>query len=590
MSDKSRRSSGGSGRGLAEPQLHSSRRASPRSRSGGNDSGERQAQRRSNSGGLNDKERGRDAVPTSGRHHSRSGSDGSMGDKYHPRRSGSGSSRAFTKSPVSEQMKATPLRNSNGRQENSRSRRDYSQERGKAVSHDELLHLLRKKGSLTDIRPDMYRLDLKQKDDLRFLYETQHRVDPELVPISKHITPGKWKQMNQSHIFDPPPPPTPQKKPTSDKKKDGLGTIARFLLNAEDQTKSPARGRSHRHCNASGSALWLFGGNDSNGVGENINDPRFISPRRGTRLVPNHPSDQLGRDLLAREPLSGEIAPRHGVRTMKAVQAFEATQPKLTLPPRKQSARFTNAMRTHSAGGDNDILGVRGRREHMMRRSRSASVPSNDPYGHEEEDRTMRPRSSKPRSTRSQTSSRRSETRSETRSQTRSECSMERRSNAPFGEEEESRVNRTRRHHGSSHHSSRHNSSSCGSVTSSPSVKNTKRPHSHSSRRSDSGRGSHRRNDGTESYVSSSYETGSYTTSAMWEEEERHHQKLRNHRQSEDLLVSPRIRTGRARVPGHSITASHIVFGDERPLKSPRVVKQSTQLRSPQMHNILTWA
>ncbi|KAH9601880.1 hypothetical protein LSM04_009074 [Trypanosoma melophagium] len=568
MSEKSRRNSVGSGRGVAtQPELHTSRRASLRSRSLGNGSGEHYSQGSLRSGDMKDNMRGRKAVPTSARNRDRSGS---IGDKCRPQRAGSNSSRAFTKSPGSDQVRGTPLRVSNGVHEKSRNGRGNSRERQKSLTRDELLHLLRQGGPLTDIRPDMYRLDLSQKDDLRFLYETQHRVDPELVPITKHITPSRWKQMNESHIFDPPPTPKPRKPSASDEKKnDGLGSLARFLLNAEDQAKSPAKGRGHRHCDESGSALWLFGGNDNNGIEGNVNTPRHTPLRIGKRLVPNHSSDHLGRDLLAREPLTGEIVTRHGVRTIKTVQAFESTQPKLTLPPRRQSARFTNAMRTHSAAADNDIFGVRKRREHMAHRSRSASVPSNDPYGTEDGDGVSR----------RQRSSRRSEA--------SSKCVTERQSNAPFGEEEGRRVSRTRGRQSSSQRSSLR-SVSTGSVVSSTYIKEAKQPHS--SRRSVSSRGSQRRKDGAESYVSTSYETASCTTSAMWDEDEQQHQRLRHNQRSSDLLVSPRVRTGRARVPGRSSAPSNVIFGGGEAIQSPRLTQQNAQLRSTQMHNVLSWA
>ncbi|KAF8284338.1 hypothetical protein TcBrA4_0053860 [Trypanosoma cruzi] len=419
-----------------------------------------------------------------------------------------------------------------------------SSQRPKEISREELLSLLFRKPQLKEMRPEMHRLDLSQRDDLRFLYEMQHRVDPELVPVRNRMYRANWKQMHQSHIFDTEPASKPQASAKPVKKNDdGLGSIARFVLCSEERNASPVRGRRHGNYSAGRTTLRLFDGNSK----ESELRAASQTPRTGVRRVGLKPADKLGANLQSRDLLCEVGASRHGVRTMEAVKMFESTQPKLTLPPQKLSRRFAHPARSFSAS-DNDIFGVRKRRERMMQRASSCtSARTTEPYGSEDLEGSTRHRQSSLGST-------------SVIDEKRSNHSTIQSKNVPFGEEEPRNGGTPTRHQKSRRGGSLASRSS--SVAPSPSVRSWSHPRSTRGSNSEMLRRHNdvigkQRNNTSATTVSSKIsvlsEGGEYSAS---------------------LFPTPRVRTGRARVPGHSITKSNIVFGDLNLVNSPRHVQR----------------
>lgn len=475
------------------------------------------------------------------------------------RRLSSYTSTAFTKGSFWQDESSTSRRGANERQEDSlHSERRLFTGRSNLCEEKAIRSLLFGKASLSDMRPDIYRLDLSQKDDVRFLYETQHRVDPELVPVKKHMTHTRWKNMHRSRVFDTTPPPArPAAATTPKKNSDGLGTLARFLLCPEGRSVSPVRGRGR--CNgATGQAVFDLL------RGRKVSESSSPQPRpTGKRHVLEHPADQLGRDMRSRDVPGVEISlsPR-GIRTLKTVQMFERTQPKLTLPASKSPHRITRGTRSHSASSDNDIFGVRGRRENMMRRTRSASARSNDPYGSEDGDEVVQRRAVN------------------FSHDVRENHRTGLRTNVPFGAEEEGDEPRraatvTRRHQ-----------SPCGGGDSSrnkpivPSLSLLhKLDHSLSPRTYSRESGGRKEGAVRKRYVNVTdvqlTNTGPAPCDAV--------------QSTTTLLVSPRLRRGRALVPGSSHNKSNIFFSDLQAVPSPRRDLRHTQLRSSQMQGILSW-
>ncbi|RNF20741.1 uncharacterized protein Tco025E_03649 [Trypanosoma conorhini] len=429
----------------------------------------------------------------------------------------------------------------------------------KRISKEEMDSLLFRKPQLGDMRPDMYRLDLSQKDDLRFLYETQHRVDPELFPLKKNSNRSRWKHMQQSHIFDTAPLPI-QRAPAKAARKndDGLGALARFILCAEAREPSPVRGRRHRSESACRDKLRLFGNHSDEG------NSRTTSPvlRTGVRRVRSKPTDKLGDDLRVRNS-SDEVGltPR-GLRSKEAVRKFESTQPQLTLPPRKAPRSRANVTRSLSAS-DHDIFGVRKRREHMMRQTRSfSSACSSEPYGSEYHAETTSHRASSLGS-------------ASLRGEKRSTRSKDQRITTPFGEAESrdggTPTRRQERRRGGSY------SSRPSSVASSSALRSWS--HMSSQRGTQSEMLSQRKDATRRRRATTSASQVSSAASVFTENEDN----------SVSLPPSPAPRTGRARVPGCSITNSNVIFGGGQSLDSPRRPLRRLQHESPQMRGILSW-
>ncbi|RNF01966.1 hypothetical protein TraAM80_06686 [Trypanosoma rangeli] len=429
----------------------------------------------------------------------------------------------------------------------------------KQISKEEMDSLLFRKPRLEDVRPDMYRLDLSQKKDLQFLYEAQHRVDPELFPFKKNLSRARWKHMHQSHIFDTDPPPTQRASVAPAKKNDdGLGTLARFILNSEAREPSPVRGRRHRSDSAGKTKLRLFDNNSNEG------NSRSASPalRTCVRQVRSRPADKLGGDLRVRNSLDEAGLTPRGIRSKEAVQKFESTQPQLTLPPRKPRQLRARATRSFSAS-DNDIFGVRKRREHMMGKTRSfSSARSSEPYGSESPEGTASRRALSLRS-------------ASLRGEKRSNSSKDRRTTSPFGEEKPRNggtpTRRHERHRGGSFSTRPESVASSSTLLTSSYVP--------SSRGTNSERHHHKKDASRRRRAATSASQVSSAASVFTENEEN--------------LSSPRLlpaaRTGRARVPGRSITKSNVVFGGGQVPDTARSTHRRLQHESPQMHGILSW-
>ncbi|EKF30298.1 hypothetical protein MOQ_005895 [Trypanosoma cruzi marinkellei] len=461
------------------------------------------------------------------------------------RSASSNASNGFAKNSPRVDLDGGSQRNSNGlsqgREKNGARR---SSQRPKEMSREELLSLLFRKPQLKEMRPEMHRLDLSQRDDLRFLYEMQHRVDPELVPVRNRMYRANWNKMHQSHIFDTETASSPQASAKPVKKHDdGLGSIARFVLCSEERGASPLKGRRHGNYSAGRTTLRLFDGNPKKA------ESRATSPnlRTGVRMVGLKPADKLGANLQSLDPLCEVGASRHGVRTRETVEMFESTQPKLTLPPQKLSRRHAHPARSFSAS-DNDIFGVRKRRERMMRRVPScSSARTSEPYGSEDLERSTTHRQSSLGST-------------SLIDEKRSNHSTIRSKNVPFGEEEPRNSGTPTRHQrsrrGGSLASRGSSVAPSSSVHSWSHVRSTRGSNSEGLRRRKDVIGRQRNN--------TSAATVSSKASVLSESVE----------SSASLFPTPRVRTGRARVPGHSITKSNIVFGDVNVVNSPRHVQQ----------------
>lgn len=471
---------------------------------------------------------------------------------------GNNTSTAFTSSLLGDKKNSTP-RSCISKNANSLHGKDAcSNERSDQNLKENMRSLLFGKGRLSDIRPDLYRLDLTQKKDIQFLYETQHRVDPELVPVRRRATHDVCRRMQHSKIFDTAPSSCrPATVTVPRKRDDGLGMLARFILCAEERSVTPMRGR--RHCANSplrGNASFLCGGN-----GSACETPRSQPRACGKRRVPTQPTEKLGMDLLSLEVPGASRSPIRGVRSLKAVQMFEATQPKLTLPPQKGPRRGTGGTRCHSASSDNDIFGVRGRREKMMQRCRSASARSNDPYGLSEGDEVAQ------------------QERSQLGTFVGPFSTEMRANNTPFGDNESLNVcTPTRNQHGRGGSSFGGNSRR-RSASHSLSLLKCLDPSS-TSVRSRSEAGGLKTEAAKREPVNVEDDVTQTNTASLISDE---NQNIKN------SLFSPRIRTGKAMVPGRSLKKSNIIFGDAHVVTSSNGVLRQTQFKSSKMYDILSW-
>ncbi|CBH14373.1 hypothetical protein, conserved [Trypanosoma brucei gambiense DAL972] len=234
------------------------------------------------------------------------------------------------------------------------------------MSTSQLLSRLLCNTRLEDMRPDAYRLDMTQKEDVRYLYEMQHRVDPELNPFRARANTAKINQMNKSRIFDFTSPTPPVRKQPAVKHDDGLGSLARFIYSQEGRRKTTPLGRRPNTVAQRRATFHPFRPDEQ--------EYNPITPGRRVRYqLSTYRWDNLGGNLVVKERSSAATTPRPCIRTRKGVDAFEATQPVHTLPPRKRPPRVTESMQGHPGYLDHDIFGIRSRRKEATQRCRSLS-------------------------------------------------------------------------------------------------------------------------------------------------------------------------------------------------------------------------
>nr|CCD12451.1 unnamed protein product [Trypanosoma congolense IL3000] len=237
----------------------------------------------------------------------------------------------------------------------------------------QLLSRLLNNTRLGDMRPDICRFDANSKEDVRYLYEVQHRAYPEFRSVTRRGNTEIANRMLRSRVFDfinepepPAKPPQAAKSPRALKSDDGLGALTRFIYSAEGRPVSP---HGRRRC---------LTPSNRNAV---VSDPILckghpLTPRLGKYRPPVRTQSNLGRDLVVSDQSAEAATPRPRIRSLSGVRTFEARQPALTIPPRRKAGICISALQDHVANKDNDIFGVRRRREYdeQQRRVRVESA------------------------------------------------------------------------------------------------------------------------------------------------------------------------------------------------------------------------